>query len=243
VNFNVLARAKAKGMMSEERKARSTSRRLSRIRSAVESMQGRIRRDLSSGDPNRFLTALAVGLMVETNEDPVGWRKKNVELGEEEWSATYRSAGKRRPIANRTIIQALQTAFETTEDDNDELFAHDTGRVTAEMVGDYLSRHKLSMKDIRGYNANVRMHSALNETRSAGQSLPTQRRARTKVLRAEFLKTLDKVADEVGLEADLIRFNYLDPGLESTYTTEGSTAVTKTASLGLAERVAARFLT
>ena len=210
-------------------------------------MQTKLRRDLRSNDPDRFLTALAVGLMMETNEDPVGWRKSNVQLGEEDWSASYRRAGKSKPIANQALVQALQTAYETAEDDGDALFAYDTGQVTAEMVHDYLGKFKLSVKDLRGFNANHRMHEALTEMRQAGPELPTQKRARTKVLKGEFFKTLDRVAEEVGLEADLIRFSYLDPGLESLYLSDGTlgltlkTACTWTCSES-ASRVASRFL-
>ena len=72
--------------------------------------------------------------------------------------------------------------------------------------------------------------------------MPPQKRARTKVLRGEFFQALDKVADEVGLQADMIRFTYLDPGLEVMYTNDGTSAV-KTAACDMAARIAARFLT
>jgi hypothetical protein len=205
----------------------------------MEALQAKVKRDLRSSDPNRFLTALAVGLMAETSEDPVfSWRKKNVQLDDRE--AYFRAKGKRKPITNASIVRALADAYEAVEDVDDELFAHDTGRVTADMVNEYLGGFKLNMSDIRGFNANRIMSSKLSQVRSEGPELPRQKRSRTKLLQGEFLKALEATAEEVGLEADMIRFNCLDPGMEAAYLDNGT--LEKTASLDpLTVKVASRF--
>lgn len=235
----VAVRAKAKGLFSEERKPRATNRRLNRIQSSMEALQARVRRDLRSSDPDRFLTALAVGLITETNEDPVtSWQKKNVQI--EDRTAVFRTKGKRKAITNGAIVRALADAYEAVEDGDEELFAHDTGRVTAEMVNDYLGASKLSLKDIRGYNANCVMQSKLAEIRASGPELPRHKRSRLKVLRGEFFKALEGTAEEIGLEADMIRFNYLPQGLEASYLSDGS--LNRTACSVEAAHVAYRFL-
>lgn len=236
MRFLVLARAKALGITSD--KARG--RRLSRLQSSMVALQSKVKRDLRSSDPNRFLTALAVGLMVDTGEDPVfSWQKRNVQLDDK--VAYFRGKGKRKAITNAAVIRALADAYEAVEDGDDELFAHDTGRVTADMVGDYLSGFKLGMDDIRGFNAGHIMHGELSKRRTTGPELPRHKRSRAKLLQGEFFDALDATASEVGLEAEMIRYNFLPPGLEASYLSDGS--LEKQASVShLTARVAARFL-
>ncbi len=238
MRFLVLSRAK--DLLTKERSPKATTRRLNRIRSSVTALQGRMQKDLRSSDPDRFLTALAVGLMLETNEEPVtSWRKKNVQMDDK--VAFFRSQGKRKSITSTAIVRALADAYEAVEDGDDELFSHDMGRVTSDMVNEYLGNFKLSLKELRGYNANRLMPSKLGEIRASGPDLPRHKRSREKLLRGEFLKALEATAQDVGLEADMIRYNFLPPGLETSYVSDG-TLTKLSSSSGAGDRVAARFL-
>lgn len=241
MRFYVLARAKAKGLLKEERKPVSTMRRLNRIRNAMKDMTSSVERDLRSSDPDKFMTALVVGLMSETNEDPVfSWRKKNVQMDDNK-VAYFRTRGRRKSITNSGIVQALSEAYETIEDEDEDLFIHDTGHVTSEMVNDYLGQFKLSSQDIRGFNASTVLQSELKRIRARGPELPKARKARSKLLRKEFLQGLETTAHQVGLEEDLIRSEYLPPGLEASYLSAGT--FEKTGSYtDIVSRVASRFL-
>jgi hypothetical protein len=241
IGFFVYARAKAKGTLSEERQPKSMGRRLNRIQSAVDAMWTKINRDLRSNDPNRFLTALAVALMSETNEeDVIGWRKKNIAM--DDFGTNYRRAGRKKPIANELIVRALKNAYEVIEDGDDALFHHDMGSVTAEMVDDYLDKFKLSMKDLRGLNASQEMSKRLMILRAKGPELPKNKRSRSKLLRNEFLSALDATADSVGLQADVIRNQFLPPGLEASYCEDGNLGIKSANSQDLAARVATRYI-
>ena len=239
--LKVIARAKAKGTISEERQLKARGRRLSRLQAALGSLQAKVKRDLRSSDPDRFLTALAVGLMAETGqEDVVGSRKKHVHLGDD--GAYFRRGGKKRPITNAAIVRALQDAYEAKEDD-DELFTHDMGRVTADMVGQYLGNFKLSMKDVRGMLAAQQLEAKLRRVRAKGPQLPKHKRSRAKLLTGEFMGALNDVAEDNGIEADLLRYTYLQPGVEASYLADGNLeGPPKTASSALAARVVQRFL-
>jgi hypothetical protein len=239
--LSILARAKSKGTLSQERQLKSRSRRLSRIQTALTGLQAKVKRDLRSTDPDRFLTALAVGLMTETGEDTVGSRKKNVHLGDD--GAYFRRGGKKRMITNGSIVRALADAYEAKEDEDEELFAHDMGRVTADMVGQYLSGFKINMSDVRGMLASAQVTSKLQKVRAKGPELPRHKRSRSKLLTGEFMKVLGEVADDHGLEAEMLRYTYLPPGLEASFMTDGTVEnMGKTASSDLATRVAERFL-
>lgn len=239
--LTVVARAKAKDTTSVERQLKSRSRRLSRLQSSMSALHAKVKRDLRSSDPDRFLTALAVGIMAETGEDPViGARKKHVHLGDD--GAYYRRGGKKRAITNTAIVHALEDAYEAKEDD-DELFAHDMGRVTADMVDQYLSGFKLSMKDVRGMLAAQQVVAKLRRARAKGSELPKHKRSRTKVLTNEFMKVLGDVADDAGVEAEMLRYNFLAPGLEGSYLSDGSVEGRTASSNGdMAARVAQKFL-
>lgn len=239
--FNVYARARAKGLLKEDRKPTSTMRRMTQIRTSMKDLHAKLERDLRSSDPDRFMTALVVGLMIETNEDPVySWQKKNV-LMDDSKVAYFRTRGRKKSITNSALIRALSDAYEAIEDDDEDLFSHDTGKVTSEMVGDYLSQFKLSVQDLRGFNASSVLQSELRKIRTRGPELPKQKKTRAKILRSEFLKGLEATSTQIGLEADLIRSAYLPAGLEASYLSDGSfDRGVKTSAM--VSRVADRFL-
>jgi len=249
VTYRIALRHKNRTTVQVDKESRSKARRLAKLRTSVEDMRSKLRRDLRSSDPNRFLTALAVGILDETNENPITAKRKHVRFGDEDApsAATMRfnRQGKSRlkRVASPHIVQALNNAYEAIEDDDEDLFKHDLGHVTAEHVNDYLAKFGLKEADLRGFNANRELQERLARVRAAGKALPKNGRARQKVLRAEFAKTLDEVADLVGHDSATIRGKYLMPGLEASYLKDGSFGVKEASeSSALLSRIVLRTL-
>lgn len=241
----VALRAKEKASTDPEKTSRAVARRLSKIKSSLEQMRSKMKRDLRSDDPNRFLTALAVAMLDETGHDAVDAKKKHIRFDEEEDSVSSSvmvklQKGRGSRVANPMIVQALRNAYETIDDDNDDLFRHDVGQVTAASVTDYLTAFDLNAEKIRGYNANDRLQSALTEMRAKGSELPKHGRSKQKVLRTEFQQALSTTASAIGLDSEVFRSKYLMPGLEASYLKDGHFAL-KSASLQEFSRAFAVF--
>lgn len=208
-----------------ERRDRAKTKRLSKLKDSVEQMRGRLKRDLRSSDPDKFLTALAVSMLDETAIDPVAARKKHVLFGEDEDvnSVMFKvNRSSKAMIASPHVVQALRSAYERIDADDDELFRHDTGQVTAEAVGNYLAKFGLTSEMLRGYNSNQILQTCLANLRAKGGALPRHWRSKEKVLRSEFDKALKMTANVVGLDEPTLRSEYLAPGLEAAYRKDGT---------------------
>ena len=106
---------------------------------------------------------------------------------------------------------------------DEAIFATEEAKVTADDVNQYLKKFDVTAKDIRGFRANDEMCKALREVRAKGpKDLPRDRKERDKILKAEFKKALEQVAETVGHEASTLRSQYLVPGLEDEFVKDGT---------------------
>lgn len=226
--------------------------RLEKLRKNIGRVQDQVKKDLASGDPDKVLTALVVGLMDETfervgNEESAdeghfgvtGWQKSHISFGKGKATISYvGKAGvkQKKTVQNKALVKALKDAYEACE--GDCIFEHDGGKVTAEKVNAYLKQFDITAKDIRGYHANRVMKEALKAGRKG--ALPEDKKEREKILKAEFKKALEETAKAVGHEAATLKNQYLVPSTEENFLRDGSISDNlKGASMG--ERVVARF--
>lgn len=229
--------------------------RLEKLRKNIGRVQDQVKKDLASGDPDKVLTALVVGLMDETfervgNEESAdeghfgvtGWQKSHISFGKGKATISYvGKAGvkQKKTVQNKALVKALKDAYEACE--GDCIFEHDGGKVTAEKVNAYLKQFDITAKDIRGYHANRVMKEALKAGRKG--ALPEDKKEREKVLKAEFKKALEETAKAVGHEPSTLKSQYLVPGLEDDFMADGrvDNKMTKEAST-IADGVVRRVL-
>lgn len=233
------------------------ARKVEKLREGIEKIRAKVKKDIRSDDPSKKLTALAVALMDHTyervgNDDSAaerghfgvtGWQRKHLSFGKGGVSISYtgKSGVKhQKKVTDDTIKKALRDAYEAVEDDDACLFSWEDGKVTAEKVNAYLEPFGVTAKDIRGFHANREMADKLKAARKAGGELPTDKKERAKLLKAEFKKALSETAEAVGHEAATLRSQYLIPGLEEQYTKSG-TILDKVAS-SLVEAEDARWM-
>jgi DNA topoisomerase-1 len=211
--------------------------RITALKSSMEGLRSKVRKDMKAKDPETALTALAVALMDETyervgNDDSAkdghfgvtGWKKKHITLGAK--SATIKYVGKsgvkhEKKVTDATVLSALRDAYKATDGDNGDLFDHDGGRVTASKVNAYLKEFDITAKDLRGFHANREMQEKLKKLRAAGGKLPSDEKEREKLLKKEFKEALEHTADCVGHEAATLKSQYLMPGLEESFMKDG----------------------
>jgi DNA topoisomerase I len=214
------------------------AKQIEKLRKSIHELRSTVKKDLKSSDPEKLLTALVVSLIDHTYErvgndesakdghfGVTGWKRKHVSFGSK--GAVIKYVGKsgvkhEKKISDAAIKQALRDAYEAVEEDNDELFAWDGGRVTAEKVNSYLKQFDITAKDLRGFHANREMQERLKRIRGKGKELPEEKKAKEKLLKTEFNKALEETAEAVGHEASTLRSQYLVPGLEESFLKDGS---------------------
>lgn len=250
--FRVAARAKKK---VTEKQVAKQAERVEQLRKAVMSVRKKVQKDLRSRDPEKVLTALAVGLVdhvyepeaaTEDHFGVTGWKRKHVSFGPK--SATLRYTGKtgkyEKRVSDAVLKKALRDAYQALDDDDADLFAWHGGRVTPEKVADYLKPLGVTAADLRGFQANQVLQEQLKTLRGDGGELPANKKAREKKLRAEFAKALATTAKVVGHNGVTLRSEYLVPGLEAQFLKDGSVSdkFGFILSEDLTERVIGRFL-
>jgi hypothetical protein len=208
-----------------------------------------VKKDLASGDPDKVLTALVVGLMDHTAErvgndesaeerghfGVTGWQKSHVSFSK--GKATVKYVGKsgvkqKKVVSEKALVRALKDAHAACEDD--DIFCHDGGKITAAKVNVYLKTFDVTAKDLRGLHANSRMQDALKAARKAGGELPTDPKKRKAQLKKEWKKALEETASNVGHEPNTLNSQYLVPGLEEEFMKGGKVMdkMVKTAERG-----------
>ncbi len=223
---------------------RRKARRLEKLRKNIKHLRSQVKRDLTSDDPEKALTALAVGLMDATaervgssasasgdlNEDGephfgvTTWTKKHISFGK--GGATIKYVGKSgvkhtKKVSDAGLVKALRKAYDCIEGE-DCIFNLEKGSVGGKHVNAYLRTFGVTAKDLRGFHANSFMKQHLKAVRAKGGKLPEDKKEREKKLKAEFKKALEKAAVDVGHEPSTLRSQYLIPGLEESYLKDGS---------------------
>ena len=212
---------------------REKARRLDKLDDQFPKLKAQVEKDLKAEDEKTRQTALAVALINETYErvgndesaskghyGVTGWLKKHITVSGN--SVTFKYVGKSgvkhdKKVTDKKLVSALKKELQG-KGDKDEVFEG----ISASNINDYLKPYDITAKDIRGFHANREMREALKKERSKGPNLPHARKEKDKVLKAEFKKALESVADVVGHEAATLRSQYLVPGLEDQYTHNGT---------------------
>ena len=232
---------------------REKAERVEHLRKHMSDLRARVKDDLKSDDPMTRMTALAVSLMDHTcervgNDDSAddghygvtGWLKKHITI--RDGKATIKYVGKSGVKHEKTVddgptVTALKALCDG-RDGGDAIFDTDDAKVSADEVNDYLAEFDVTAKDIRGFRANDEMCKALRAERAKGpKDLPRARKEKDEILKAEFKRALEHVAEVVGHEAATLRSQYLVPGLEDQYVHDGTVLTSlKTATKSDAQR-------
>jgi hypothetical protein len=210
--------------------------RLEKLRGKIKGLRSQVRKDLKSSDPDTALTSLAVALIDHTFErvgnatsaddghvGVTGWQKSHISFGRNK--ATIKYVGKsgvkqKKIVSDKAILAALRDAYEGC--DEDSIFCHGSGKITASHVNAYLKKFEITAKDLRGFHANRRMQDELRTVRSKSGELSEDKKKRDAQLKKEFEHALDETAKAVGHEAATLKSMYLVPGLEETFLKDGS---------------------
>lgn len=210
---------------------RAKAEKVEHLRKQIDKLRKQVQKDLSSKDEHTRATALAVALMDATYErvgndesakkghfGVTGWQVKHLRFHGDKVTIKYvgKSGVKHEKVIDTAVaVRALRDAVKGKKPD-DEVVECD-----ADDVNDYLEPFGVSAKDIRGYHANAEMQARLKAIRAKGKKLPTDKKEREKILKAEFKEALEETADAVGHEPSTLRSQYLVPGLESSYLSDG----------------------
>lgn len=225
--------------------------RLEKLRKSVHKLRARVKKDLSSKDPETALTALVVGLMDHTaervgNEESkeerghvgvTGWQKTHVSFSKGKATVNYTGKSgvkQKKSVTEKALVSALKKAHDSCKEG--DLFCHEGGKVTATKVNAYLKEFDITAKDLRGLHANVGLREALKRVRAKGGELPSAAKKRKAQLKKEFSQALEETAEAIGHEASTLRSQYLTPGVEDQYLKNGE--VMK----GMVASVATRYL-
>lgn len=222
---------------------REKAERYESLSKDIKKLRAQVSKDLDSDDQKTRLTALAVCLIDAVfervgNDDSAeeghfgvtGWLKKHLTFGK--GKVTIRYIGKsgvkhEKVVDDSKLVKALKDCCEDKKPDDPILsFGEDdvegSVKITSRDVNTYLKPFDVTAKDLRGYHANREMQEQLRSIRKKGPKLPADRKAKDKILKAEFKRALEATAEAVGHEATTLRTQYLVPGLEDTFMKDGT---------------------
>jgi len=237
------------------RRNNEKAKRLEDLRKNVSKVRAQVKKDLASGDPEKVLTALAVGLLDHTaervgNKDSAkdghfgvtGWQKDHVKFSGGKATVSYvgkSGVKQKKVVSDKALVRALKDASEACEEG--DLFCHEVAKVDASKVNKYLKKFEITAKDLRGLHANQAMQNKLKAVRKG--TLPTDPKERKALLKEEFKKALEETASEVGHEPATLRSQYLVPNLENEYMSgRVMTKMVKESSEKMAYRIAFRHI-
>lgn len=234
------------------------AKRVEKLRKSISDLRAKVRKDLNSKDAKTRLSALAVALMDETLErignhesaedghfGVTGWRKSHLTFKGD--TTTLKYVGKsgvkhEKTVEKASLVSALKKLV-TGKSDEDCVFSDEDTSLDPEDVNEYLKDFDVTAKDIRGYRANDEMCKALSAERAKGpKELPRARKEKDEILKAEFTRALEKVADIVGHGSTMLRSQYLVPDLEPTYMKDGEVLESLNPKTASRARVASQAL-
>lgn len=195
------------------------------MRSRLNSLKRRVQKDIRSTDEKDQLTALVIRIMFMTSER-VGnessaknghfgitqFKKKHITLNAGTIRLKYKGKSgvlHEKSFFDPTSYKILQRIMKY---DGDDLFKTSDGfRIRPDRVNRYLKQFDAKSKDIRGFNANLKMVS-----RMKGVHVP-EPKDRPKV----FNENLRAVADQIGHTPATLRKHYLLPEIEDDFYCKG----------------------
>lgn len=225
---------------------KAKAEQVEKLRKSISDLRAKVKSDLDAEDDLTRMSALAVALMDETAErvgnhesaddghfGVTGWLAKHLTFGKGKATIKYvgKSGVKHEKVVERpATIKALKALCDNKSGD-DCIFDTGEKRLDPSDVNEYLKKFDVTAKDIRGFRANDEMCKALRAERAKGpKELPRARKEKDEILKAEFKRALETVADIVGHESATLKSQYLVPGLEDSYLHDGT--VIKTLKVG-----------
>jgi tRNA nucleotidyltransferase/poly(A) polymerase/DNA topoisomerase IB len=212
---------------------REKAKKLEKLEKEYPKLRKQVEKDLKADDEKTQQSALAVALINETYErignsesaedghyGVTGWKKNHISFKGSKAILKYtgKSGVKHtKEVTDLKLVSALKAATKNKGDD-DEVIPD----VSASDINDYLKPYEITAKDMRGFHANREVREALERIRKKGPELPHARKEKDKILKDEFKKALEEVADIVGHTTSILRSDYLVPGLEDSYVHDGS---------------------
>jgi DNA topoisomerase-1 len=235
------------------------ARKVEKLKSSIEKLRAKVKKDLRSEDPSKKLTALAVALIDATYErvgndesaderghfGVTGWQRGHLSFGRDGVTISYTGKSgvkQKKKVTDAAIKKALRDAYEAVEGEEAPIFEWEGGKITASKVNAYLQAFDVTAKDLRGFHANNLLATALRDVRKKGGKLPTDKKERKAVLKEEFKSALEETAQAIGHEAATLRSQYLVPGLEKSYVESGKVLDSFSKSASLAEKIVLRYL-
>ena len=213
----------------EELKARSEKKKqsLKNIAQNIKKLRSLVNDDLKSEDEKKFLTALAVYIMIETSErvgngesaknghyGVTGLQKKHVKISGSNVNLSY--TGKsgvehKKSISNQKLASHLSKAIKNSPEAR--IFVTSDGfKIRNDKVNRYLKEVGVSAKDIRGYSANKWIVAKLKRIK------PEETEAKRK---KQFNEVAKEVAEKVGHGAPTLKKHYLLPELQHNWIEKG----------------------
>lgn len=226
------------GPIQQSNRNKDKAKRVEKLRKSIGKLRSKYKKDLSSSDPQKRLTALAVALIDNTYErvgNPesakdghfgvTGWLKKHVTVKGNK--ATFKYVGKSgvkhdKTIEDKALVSALKKALDGKGAEDKVLCDGGDCTITASEVNEYLKEFGVTAKDIRGLHANEEVRAALKKIRSEGPKLPTPRKERDPILKQELADALEIAAAAVGHEASTLKSQYLVPGMVDRFLHDGT---------------------
>lgn len=192
--------------------------------------------EIKEKDEKKFLTALAVSLMIRTGErvgnsescanghlGVSGFQKRNIKINSDN-KIFLKYVGKsgvkhEKEFTDETLAKYLKQAIKNSP--NKYVFCTSDGfKIKNDGINRYLKSYSISAKAIRGFCANDWTVKKLNEL----EVIPDTEAARTKELNI----ILKKVAAQIGHGAATLKKHYLIPELSEQFIMEGKVIELKT---------------
>lgn len=206
------------------------AQRIEALKAKERALRAAVMRDVKNGD----VTALAVGLILDTYERPgnsssaklghygvTGWECRHIDLKASRAVIDYigkSGVHQTKTVTNPTLVRALAERKRTCRGQHTRLLP-----VSASAVNRYLDAFEVSAKDLRTFGANTEMQRELAAIRRAGPRLDTLKpRDVQRTLKAEFTAALGIVAAKLGHTTSVLRKQYLVQGIEPLYLETGT---------------------
>lgn len=201
-----------------KKRNKQKAKKVRKLADSIKDLKAQVVKDLK--DDKLKNPALAVALIINTYErvgnpksseerDTHGvttWKKKHISFPNNKARIKYK--GKAGVQQDKEVKPAylVKELKEITKDlkPNDEIFPE----LTSNDVNKYLSKFKITAKDIRGFFANHEMIKALKKLQTAKNE---------KLRKEKFKKALEQTAKIVGHNPSTLKNQYLIPSIEENY--------------------------
>lgn len=212
-------------------------RHIEELANNIQSLKYNITRDLKSENEKKYLTALAILVLLKTSERVgndisasnnhigiTGFKKKNIIIDGTEitFSYTGKSGVEHEKVyTDKLLTGHLKQAIKNSP--NSYVFCTSDGfRIRSNRINRFLEEYNVSAKDIRGYNANKLITEKLDNI-----DIPDTEKDRRKV----FNKVAKSVAEKIGHGVPTLKKHYMMPEIHDNYIYDAEVVDVKEASV------------